>query len=386
MKRHHWRCLAATLIALPFLTAGASAQLLVSANDNKAILVDGVGKIAQNPAPDTVSVIDFNASPPKLLGEVKAPTSVVGPPESVAVAPDESFALVTGAMKIDPADATKVVPDNRLSVMNIKANPPAVLATLETGLGPSGLSINRAGTLALVANRAEGTVSIFTISGTTLTAAGKVDLGNPKAGPSHVAFTPDGKLALVTRDGDHKTSVLTVDGSKVTYIKKDMSGGIRPYAIVITPSGDAAFIGNQGGGFGDTDTVDAIDLKANPPRIVNTISVGQIVEGLALSPDGKYLAVTAMNGSNKPRNSPFYHDYGLLKVYRVTGTSLTPAAEGHVGHWCQGTAWKKDSKAIAVQCMIEKTVAFYRFNGRSLAPAGSVKISGGGAGLRTAEH
>ena len=40
---------------------------------------------------------------------------------------------------------------------------------LETGLGPAGISINRAGTVALVANRNDATVSIFAISGKTLT-------------------------------------------------------------------------------------------------------------------------------------------------------------------------------------------------------------------------
>jgi hypothetical protein len=45
------------------------------------------------------------------------PTSVVGPPMSVAVSPDESLALVTRASKLDPADATKVVADDTLTVI-----------------------------------------------------------------------------------------------------------------------------------------------------------------------------------------------------------------------------------------------------------------------------
>jgi hypothetical protein len=45
------------------------------------------------------------------------PTSVVGPPMSVAVSPDESLALVTRASKLHPADATKVVADDTLTVI-----------------------------------------------------------------------------------------------------------------------------------------------------------------------------------------------------------------------------------------------------------------------------
>src|SRR5262249_51461509 len=151
-------------------------------------------------------VVDLGALPPKIIGEVKAPASVVGPPQSVAIARDESFALVTGAYKVDPADPKKLALDNKVTVIDLKANPPAVISTLEAGNGAAGVSINRAGTLALVANRMEGTVSIFTVSGKTLTPAGKIQLGDAKSQPSHVAFTPDGKRALVTRDGDHKVS------------------------------------------------------------------------------------------------------------------------------------------------------------------------------------
>src|SRR6185295_5194526 len=94
----------AALAALPLLATTATAQLVVSANDGKLVLIDGVASVSPNPRPDTVTIIDLSASPPKVLATLKVPTSVVGPPPSVAVAPDESIALVTGAMKVDPAD------------------------------------------------------------------------------------------------------------------------------------------------------------------------------------------------------------------------------------------------------------------------------------------
>ncbi|MGA9122037.1 MAG: YncE family protein, partial [Pseudolabrys sp.] len=96
--------LAFALAVLPVFTIGTGAQIAVSANDNKAVLVDGVNVVPDNPAADTVSIIDLGATPPKVIGEVKAPASVVGPPQSVAISRDESFALVTGAFKVDPAD------------------------------------------------------------------------------------------------------------------------------------------------------------------------------------------------------------------------------------------------------------------------------------------
>lgn len=373
------------LITLPFLSFGAAAQIAVSSNDNKVINVNGANQIVQNPPADTVTIVDLGASPPRVIGEVKAPSSVVGPPQNVAVAPDESFALVAAAVKIDPADPKKTVPDNKLTVIDLKVSPPAVIATLEAGMGASGVSINRAGTLALVANRAEGTVSIYTISGKMLTAAGKIQLGDAKSGPSHAAFTPDGKMVLVTRDGDHRISVLSVDGSKIEDTKHYMVGGIRPYAIDISSKGDVAVFVNQGGGEGDIDTINVIDLKMSPPRIVDTISVGQIPEGVAISPDGSHVAVTIQNGSQRPKSHQAFNDFGLVKVFRINGTKLTLVAEAKVGHWGQGVVWSRDGKTLLVQSMIEKELEILSFDGKDLKKTGAIKVNGGPEGIRTAQ-
>jgi WD40 repeat protein len=378
--------LAPALLMLALFPSVAAAQLAVSANDGKAVLVNGVNTVPPNPADDTVIIIDLGVSPPKVIGELKAPSSVVGPPQNVAIAPDESIALISSNMKLDQADPKKLVPDNRLSVIDLKATPPAVIATLEAGLGPAGISINRAGTLALVANRNEGTVSIFTVSGKTLAAAGKIDFKNPKSGPSSVAFSPDGKMALVSRDGDHKISVLSVDGNKVEDTKRTMTGGFRPYAIQVSPKGDVAVVGNQGGNTGDIDTINVIDLKGKAPRIVRTLDVGQIVEGLAFSNDGNYIALTAQDGSARAPNHPFYNDKGLLVVFSVNGTNVTKVAEAKIGKWNQGVVWSRDGKTLLAQNMVENSLSILSFDGRSLKVTGEIKVKGGPDGLRTAER
>ncbi len=378
--------LAIALLTLPYLACGAAAQVAVSANDGKAVLVNGVNTVPPNPVDDTVTLIDLGVSPPKVIGELKAPSSVVGPPQNVAIAPDESIALVASNMKLDPADPTKLVPDNRLSVIDLKATPPAVIATLETGLGPAGMSINRPGTLALVANRNDGTVSIFTISGKSLTAAGKIDFGNPKSGPSSVALSPDGKMALVTRDGDHKISVLSVEGNKVEDTKRVLTGGFRPYAIQISPKGDVAVVGNQGGNTGDIDTITVIDLKGKAPRIVHTLDVGQIVEGLAFSDDGHYVALTAQNGSARPPNHPFYNDHSLVVVFSLKGTNLTKVGEAKIGKWSQGVVWSRNGKTLLAQNMGDNSLTVVNFDGKRLKVTGEIKVKGGPAGLRTSER
>ena len=345
-----------------------------------------MSKVIANPPADTVTIIDVGAKPPKVVAEVAAPTSVVGPPLSVALTPDEGLALVTAAQKVDPADPTKQTADNRLSVIDLKASPPRVIATLEAGASPAGLSINRQGTLALVANRAEGTVSVFTIQGKTVTPAGKVTIADAKSGVSHVTIAPDGKLALVSRDGDDRISVLSIDGTKVEYTKRDMNAGVRPYGIDIAANGAFAAVANIGRGQGDNDTVSLIDLKANPPRVVETLTVGQTPEGIKVSPDSSVVAVVVMNGSNKPKESPFFSDNGKLVLLRVSGRSLQKVGEAPIGHWSQGVAFSADGKTILVGNMVEKDLWVFEWNGTTLRDTGQrIKVNGGSAAVRTAE-
>ena len=392
MKIYNWRDLyrmlsmTAVCCGVILIATSVHAQIAVSSNDNKLVNINGANRIVGDGAPDNLTIIDLGVSPPKVIGQINAPGSVVGPPQSVAIAPDESIALVVASTKIDPSNHKKAVPDNRLSVIDLKTSPPAVIATLEVGVSPAGVSFSPDGKLVLVANRGEGTVSILTVNGKTLTPAGKIMLGDAKSGPSHVAFLPDGKRALVTRDGDHRISMLSVDGSKVEDTKAYMVAGIRPYSISISSKGDLAVLTNQGGGQGDTDTISVIDLKKNPPRIVQSLSVGQIPEGVAFSPDGSHVAVMIQNGSNKPKSNQSYNDHSLVMLYRVKEGKLKLVAQAKVGGWGQGVAWSSNGKTLLAQSMLDKAIDVLSFDGKTLKVTGQIKVPGGPAGIRTAER
>lgn len=373
----------ALAVAFAFAAAPALAQIAVSANDNKQVNIAGVGSVVANPAPDSVTVIDLGVFPPRVVGEVAAPASVVGPPSSVGVAPDESFAIVSSATKRDPADATKLVPDNRLSVIDLKNL--KLVQTLEAGAGAAGVAINRAGTLALVANRSEGTVSVFTIAGMTLAPAGKVALGNKDSGPSAVLFTPDGKRALVTRDGDSTLSILAVEGAKVTATDRNFHAGVRPYGADITPDGRYVVVGNVGRNQGGNDTVSLIDMSMNPPRTVDTISVGSTPEGVKIAPNGKYAAAVVHNGSAYAPTSPFYNAFGKVVLLGISGGRLVKLSEERIGRWSQGSAFSPDSSLLLVQNMVEKDIQVFRIELDQLRDTlHRIKLPGGGAALGTA--
>lgn len=352
---------------------GAAGQLAVSANDGKQ---PRLGETPADVKPDTVAVIDLNHYPPRVLGAVPVPVSMIGPPTSVAVARDGRLAIVTAAQKFDPHDRTRFVLDDTVSVIDL-ADPthPVVLQTLRAGAGASGVSINRAGTLALVASTGDGTVTIFSITGKTLSRVGQVHL-DAEPGPVDVAISPDGKTALVTQRRGNGIWRLAINGTTVTNTGITVATGGQPYGSVFSRNGRFAYNTNllgrlvPDGAAGAhvsgprIGTITAIDLESN--TVATTTEVGSTPEHVTLSPDGKYLQVTLINGSTASVTSANHHAFGLLKVYRVEGAELTLVAETKTGAWGQGATWSKDGRVILLQAADAREIEVYRFDGKTL--------------------
>jgi len=371
------------------LAAGtASAQISVSGNDNKQRLVNGVNTVVANPPPDTITILDLGGRAPRPIAELAVPHSVVGPPTGVAISPDERFAFITSAQRIDPADPTKTIPDNRVSVVDLRASPPRVVQTVEAGAGPSGISINRAGTLVLVANRNAGSISVFRFASGQLAPVSTLTIGPASSGPSHVQFTPDGRRALVTRDGetDSRVSVLAIEGETVTKTDRDITVGTRPYGMGITPNGQWAVVANIGRGTGDADTVSLIDLRRDFYLTTDTISVGPTPEGIQVSPDNRHVAVTIHNGSVRPPGHPLL-GVAQLVILRIEGGRLRRITQAPIGAWAQGVAFSRDGRTIVVQNMVDRNLAVFRFDGARLTDTRQrIPVGGGPAAIRTAER
>jgi DNA-binding beta-propeller fold protein YncE len=378
--------MAVFLLALP--SRPAAAEILLSANDNKMILVDGRMLSRSMPAPDTVSLIRLDRGKAEVIATIDVPTSVLGPPFSIALTPDERLALVTAPLYIDPAGPPSTAADDTVSVLDLQASPPRLVNTVHAGTGAAGISITPDGKLALVANRRAGSVSVFAIDGSTVSKIGTVLLGTPESGVDHAAISPDGKLALVTRDGDNTLSVLAIDGQKVTDTKRDFGVGLKPYGVAIARSGRIAIVANVALQRGDEDTLSVVDLRSSPPRTVNTVSVGQTPEGVALSPDGKWCAIATLNGSNRPASSPFFNPAGKLVLFRIDGTTLTRVADQPIGPWPQGAVFAADSRTLLVGSMTERNVRIFRIgpNGALTDTGERIALPGGNAALRGVER
>jgi DNA-binding beta-propeller fold protein YncE len=362
MKRTLLLAAVATLIPI-----SASAQIAVSANDGKQLRP---GEAATTRTPDTVATIDLRSYPPKAIGAVQVPASMIGPPTSVAVARDGGFALVTASQRLNAAGELEL--NDTLSVIDLRdPKAPRLLQTIQAGPGASGVTINRAGTLALVASTGDDSISIFSIAGKHLTAEGKVQLP-AKSRPTDVDFAPSGKAALAVAQNAGQLIGLSVAGKAVT-IDGSVNVGVQPYGVAYSPDGRFAYNTNLGGrvqpaGAPKTTgprigTITAVDLKT---KAVTTIDVGLTPEHLTLSPDGKYMAAVIANGSAATPGSPGYSEFGLLKLFKVDGMSLTPIAEAHSGGWCQGAIFSSDARRVLLQCGMPRDIEVYRFDGKSL--------------------
>lgn len=364
--------LGAAAVTLGVSAIAAQAELAISANDGKQLRAGDPTPVT----PDSISVIDMGHYPPKILATLPVPASMIGPPGAVAVGPGEKFAIVTAAEKYDPADPAKPAADDKVSVIDLTVpSSPKILQSLTAGPGASGVSINRAGTLALVAAKGEGAIYIYTVAGNRLTPAGKVAL-DPGSNPTDVVFTPDGRKALAVAQGASKIVELSVNGSTVTRTGNDVAPGRMPYGAVVTPDSVYSINTNLGGALDGpaavpgqrvrrVGTISMIDLKAH--KLVASAEVGQTPEHVALSADGKYVAAVVANGTASAKSDPkFASVLGILRVFAVGPGTLTEVAKADSGHWCQGATWSNSGKVILLQCATEREIEVFRFDGKSL--------------------
>lgn len=361
------------------LPIAAMADVVLSSNDGHTIMDSQKLQVAPNPVgADTITVIDVKSYPPRIKATFEAPGSVVGPPGAIWISKDESWGIVTSATKADASvKPGGIGPDDRVAVFDLTGNTPKVVQSLTAGTGATQVRVSPDGKLALIANRTEGTVSVFTVKDKRLTAVGKVDTGNAKSLPSAVAFVDD-KTALLTRYGDNMVNVLHIDGTTVTIDPRPISTGIAPYTLDINAAHTLAAVSNMGRGDGDEDSVSLIDLKSKPYRTVGTFGVPSGPEPMKFSPDGRFLAVGAQNGSTKPASHPFHHDNGLLAIYAVEGQTLRKLAQMPIGGWAEAAAFSRDGKTVLVQSMQDRTIEVFRWDGKKLIRGNVLLIKGAG--------
>ena len=375
---------AAVLLASSSLTLAYAKPFMIVGLDEKTTW-DADGKTILAPdGKDQVLIVDLaNPESPKIAASLPLKNSVVGPPVNVDIDPTGSIALVADSVDVTKdGDTLKQVPDNKIYVIDLKANPPKLAATVTGGKQPSGLNISPSGKMALVANRGDNSISVLSINGTDVKVTDTVAMPDSVA---HVMFTPDGKRALAVRFPANKVSMLDIAGDKVTYNKVDLPTGQWPYNVVVTPNGKLALTSDNGGAGssdGSVDTASVIDLSANPPRIIDRVVVGDGPEGLAMSPKGDLAVSVILRGSNM-KNTFFYQKNGSLSILKIDGKKITKTQDIEVGGLPEAVLFTPDGKYILVGNYLDQDFSILKVNGTKVTDTGKrFKVPGHPASAR----
>jgi DNA-binding beta-propeller fold protein YncE len=377
------------LLVLPLIVCSAArADILVSGNEGKFDLSSGVGRPVDNPTPDTLSVLDFAVFPPRVRHVQGVPNSVLGPPSNIAITPDEKFALVANSVRRYTRDLMHPEPDSIVQVVDLSLDPPAIIQRVRVGKQPSGLSIDRGGRLAIVANRGDGTVSVLSIAGRKVRVEQTLVVSAADGEPSDVAISPDGTQALVTIRNGSAVRALSIEGSKVTLMPRKLPVYGQPYHVQITPDGALGLVAGSGGMEGpDIDAISVIDLRADPIRTIDYVAVGSGPESFDISPDGKLVAAVLMNGSSLPSDNPQRTEAGQLVLLARTGNKFAKVQELPIGRIPEGVTFSPDGKYLVVQHHPARELAIFEVAGQRLQDTGQrIKVPGMPSSLRRADH
>ncbi len=366
-------------------SAGKPEFMLVGI-DTKVVFADDGNLKLLPPGKDSVTIVDIGTDParPKILASLPLMNSVVGPPTNLAITPDGTLGIVANSLDWTQEGANwKFVPDNKLYVIDLTTNPPRHIDTVTVGKQPSGLSINRTGNLALVANRGDNSISVLSIQGKQVKLIDTVAMGEQV---SAVVFTPDGKRAVATKFPGHKVAFLSVDGQKVTYDKRDVSVGLWPYNLGVTVDGKLVLTpdnGNSGRSDGNVDTVTVVDIEANPPRVIDKVVIGDSPEGFAVNPNGRMAAAVLLGGSDGPKNSWFYNRNGRVVTLKIDGKKVTKSGEVQVGGIPEGAVFSPDGKWLYVGNYADNNISVLRVEGDTVVDTGVVvALPGSPASMR----
>jgi DNA-binding beta-propeller fold protein YncE len=384
--------IAAVAIVIGGLAAGpsspAAAQILIVGNDEKQGWDENGKPIFREPGKDTLTVIDISKpDTPRIASSIPLMNSVVGPPTNLAISPAGDIALVANSLEpVVQGWGHRLEPDNKVFLIDLKANPPAVIGTITVGKQPSGMAISPKGDLALVTNRADGTISVLSIRGKDVLVLGAVTVGASTDQVSAVAITPDGKHALAAKAAANKVALLSIDGQKVTYDKRDLPTGIFPYNVAVAADGKLALTvdnGNGGSSDGNAKTVSVIDLEANPPHVTDHVTVGDSPEGLAISPKGDFAVSVEARGSNMPKTAFFYHSAGAVTALKIAGKQVTNVGSIDVGALPEGVAFSPDGAYVYVGNFIDGDLWALRVDGSKLTDTSQrIKLPGHPASMR----
>jgi DNA-binding beta-propeller fold protein YncE len=369
-----------------WLAGGHLAQ--AGANDiliglDEKITYDANGSSTGPGGKDAVLVMDIsNPAKPKIRASLPLTNSLLGPPTNLQITPNGKLGLVANSVVNNQDGSTwKAVPDDKLYVIDLTANPPKLIDTVTVGKQPSGLMISHKGDLALIGNRAGKSVSVVAIDGMSVKTVGEVPMDNEVAA---VAITPDGKRAFAAMNLANRIGVLAIDGQKVTYDKSlDMPSAFNPYNIDVTPDGKYVVSSHTGAQGINADAEVIIDTSGAHPHVVDIMAPGTGAEGFAISPNGKWAVTPLIEGSGARHDAWNYVSGGHAALMSVgPDGKLTLVSKLPIGALPEGVAYSPNSEYVYIGNFIDRSLQIFRISGGRLVAVGTMPLPGQPASIR----
>jgi DNA-binding beta-propeller fold protein YncE len=208
---------------------------------------ESVSHVAFTPDGKRALAVKFPAHKVAVLdvaGDKVTPTKIELPtglwPYNVAVAPGGKIALTSDNGGAGSSDGSV----DTVSVIDLEAQPPRIIDRVVVGDGPEGLAISPKGDVAVSVILAgsnnkpayfyhrNGFVSVLRIDGKKVTKIKEVEVGGL---PEAAVFTPDGRYLLVGNYLDQDFSILRVEGTEVTDTGKRFKVPGHPASARMSP-------------------------------------------------------------------------------------------------------------------------------------------------------
>ena len=143
--------------------------------------------------------------------------------------------------------------------------------------------------------------------------------------------------------------------------------------------------GPQGASVADADLITLVDTRQRPFRSVDHAAVPSIPEGVAISPDGQWIAALCMAGSQLTPDKPGHSPTGRLVLFANDAGRLRRVADIATGAAAQGVAFTGDSRRVVAQLYADRCLAIYAVGADALTDTGvRIDVPGGPASLRRA--
>ncbi|MGV9802404.1 lactonase family protein [Mycobacterium sp. NPDC003449] len=275
-----------------------------------------------------------------VTADVEVSNSVTAAPEVLALTPDGATAFVAERLgQRRPGDrlARDLPAGDRLFAVDLDDRQNPVLADIATiASAPEALAVHPDGShIAVVSNPADTSVlQLVRWNADGFGAVEHFDLGGAVTA-TNVHWHPSGRALAVNLDGRDRVAFFTVDTSspgrpELARWGEPVATGADPFVGRFSPDGRHYLTSDWGRDLTTTaleqrlpagrSTLSVIRVGepgVEQPRVVGGAESDKSAEGLAISPDGRWVATVNMRGTGVPAGSPAHDDHATVSLLRL---------------------------------------------------------------------